>query len=64
MRALESAEARRTTIDVDALVDGMLEAHRRAAEIDRVELRPDGAGAAAVDLVALGLAALAAARFR
>jgi endogenous inhibitor of DNA gyrase (YacG/DUF329 family) len=56
--ALESAEARRTSVDVDALVDGMLEAQRHAAEFAREET-PGGSGArAAVDLVALGLAAI------
>lgn len=60
VRALESAERRRTTVDVDALVDGMLDAHRRAAELDRAAARPAESGAAAIDLVALGLTALAA----
>jgi DNA-directed RNA polymerase subunit RPC12/RpoP len=59
VRALETAETRRTTIDLDALVDGMLEAHRRApAEY----LQPYGTGSGAgmsVDLVRLGLEALA-----
>lgn len=59
VRALESAERRRTTVDVDALVDGMLDAHRRAAELDRPAARPGESGAAAIDLVALGLTALA-----
>jgi len=60
VRALESAETQRKQIDVDGLVDGMLEAHRRSVEFDRVEARRDGAGSAAVDLIALGLAAVAA----
>jgi len=58
VRALETAETKRTTIDVDTLVDGMLEAHRRAAD-DRA---PSGYGSGesvAVDLVALGLVAVA-----
>lgn len=60
VRALESAETRRKQIDVDGLVDGMLEAHRHSVEFDRVEARRDGAGSAAVDLIALGLGAVAA----
>ena len=60
VRALESAETQRKQIDVDGLVDGMLEAHRRSVEFDRVEARRDGAGSAAVDLIALGLGAVAA----
>ncbi len=59
VRALESAETRRKVIDVDALVDGMLVAHRRAAELDSVEARGEGTGAAAVDLITLGLSAVA-----
>ncbi len=58
VRALETAETKRTTIDVDALVDAMLEAHRHAAD-DRA---PSGYGSGesvAVDLVALGLVAVA-----
>jgi hypothetical protein len=60
VRALESAETRRGAIDVDALVDGMLDAHRRAGELDRVEARREGTRGAAVDLIALGLKAVAA----
>ncbi len=59
VRALQDAEAKRTTIDVDALVDGMLDAHRREGELDGSELRLGGGRDAAVDLVALGLAAVA-----
>ncbi len=60
VRELENAETKRTAIDVDTLVDGMLEAHRRTGVPDRAEpyREPPGEGAA-VDLVALGLAALA-----
>lgn len=63
VRTLESAETRRATIDVDALVDGMLEAHRRSAELERAGSRPGETGLA-IDLVALGLAALTAAWLR
>jgi hypothetical protein len=59
VRALQSAETKRTTIDVDAVVDGILEAHRRAREEDRSALGWGGNSAVAVDLVALGLAAAA-----
>jgi endogenous inhibitor of DNA gyrase (YacG/DUF329 family) len=55
---LEAAEARRTTIDADVLVDGMLDAHRRAEQwqtYDRESL-----GGVGVDLVRLGLVAVAA----
>lgn len=58
VHALHDAETKRTTIDVDALVDGMLDAHRRESELDRNEVRWSG-GDAAVDLLALGLAAVA-----
>jgi hypothetical protein len=59
VRALQSAETKRTTIDVDAVVDGILEAHRRAREEDRSALAWGGNNVVAVDLVALGLAAAA-----
>ncbi len=59
VRALEKAEARRTTIDVDALFDGMLDAQRRADAFDHREPRFEAGDARAVDLVALGFAALA-----
>jgi hypothetical protein len=58
VRALHDAETKRTTIDVDALVDGMLDAHRREGGLDRNGVRWSG-GDAAVDLLALGLAAVA-----
>lgn len=58
VRALKTAETKRTTIDVDALFDGMLDAKRRANQFDRREPRLGTGDAAAVDLVALGLAAL------
>lgn len=58
VRALESAEARRATVDVDALVDGMLEAQRHAAELAREEASRGSGAKTAVDLVALGLAAI------
>lgn len=56
VRQLAAAEAKRTTIDVDAFVDGMLDLHRHAA----AEATPATSAGAAVDLVALGLAAAAA----
>ena len=56
MHELEAAEARRTTVDVDALVDGMLDAHRRAEQWQMHD-RELGVG---VDLVRLGLVAVAA----
>lgn len=59
VRALQTAEARRTTIDVDALVDGMLEAHRRAPAAGWTPLDGSSSAGIAVDLVALGLAAVA-----
>lgn len=61
VRSLESAESKRTTIDIDAVVDGIIEAHRRDREQERSALTwgGDGAAAVAVDLVALGLAAAA-----
>ena len=58
VRALRDAEAKRTTIDVNALVDGMLAAHQRAGQFERNEWRGGGSDAA-VDLVALGLVAVA-----
>ncbi len=58
VRALRDAEAKRTTIDVNALVDGMLAAHQRAGQFERNEWRRGGSDAA-VDLVALGLVAVA-----
>ncbi len=57
VRDLQAAEAKRTAIDVDAFVDGMLDLHRRG--VATTATAATGAGAA-VDLVALGLAAVAA----
>ena len=60
IHALETAETKRATIDVDALVDGMLAAHGRDSAI---AWQPQSAIAAAglgVDLVGLGFVALAA----
>jgi len=54
---LEAAEARRTTVDVDALVDGMLDAHRDAERWQTYDRMPGGG--VGVDLVRLGLAAVA-----
>lgn len=59
VHALQTAEAQRTTVDIDTLVDGMLEAHRNVPA-DRWTTPPSPSGAGiAVDLVALGLAAVA-----
>lgn len=55
---LEAAEARRTSVNVDALVDGMLEAHRNAEQW-RTQER-ELSGSLGVDLVHLGLVAVAA----
>lgn len=58
VHALEAAEARRTTVDVDALVDGMLHAHRHEQQWQTHEETPGGSPS--VDLVHLGLVAVAA----
>ncbi len=58
VHALQDAEAKRTTIDVNTLVDGMLAAHQRAGQFERNDWRGGGSDAA-VDLVALGLVAVA-----
>jgi endogenous inhibitor of DNA gyrase (YacG/DUF329 family) len=58
--ALTAAETRRATVDVDALVDVMLDAHRAAQQSERDDARRSPGAAAAVDLVLLGLAALGA----
>jgi endogenous inhibitor of DNA gyrase (YacG/DUF329 family) len=57
VRDLESAETRRTTIDVDALVGSMLDAHRRAPE-ERWQSLGAGSGLG-IELVGLGLVAIA-----
>ncbi len=59
VRSLTAAETRRATVDVDALVDGMLDAHRAAAQSEPNGGRGSGEAMAA-DLVALGLAAIGA----
>jgi hypothetical protein len=59
VRALETAETRRTTVDVDALVDGMLEAHRNSIAQDPMPIAGGAGAELAVDLVGLGLAAMA-----
>jgi hypothetical protein len=59
VHALQTAETKRTTVDVDALVDGMLDAHRNAPRGQR--LTQDGAqGSLGVDLLQLGLVAVSA----
>jgi hypothetical protein len=60
VQALEKQETARTTVDVVALVDGLLEAQRRQSAFDR---RFPDAGAdigAGIDLVDAGLTALTA----
>ena len=59
VRNLQSAETRRTTVDVDALVDGMLDAHRRASEEHLLRLDADPGTGLGVDLVRLGLVVVA-----
>ena len=59
VHALQTAETKRTTVDVDALVDGMLDAHRNAPRGQW--LAQDGAqGSLGVDLLQLGLVAVSA----
>lgn len=53
--ALETAEAKRTTIDVDALIDGLADAQSRQRELDRGAGRRPTGGQVAFDLVDLGL---------
>jgi len=60
LHELEAAEARRKTVDVDALVDTMLDAHRRDAAGEWRTHGSQGEGSLGVDLVRLGLAAMAA----
>jgi uncharacterized protein YbaR (Trm112 family) len=59
VRALASAETHRTAVDVDALVDGMLDAHRRSAQQGQSALDTNTGDGPGVDLVRLGLAAVA-----
>jgi DNA-directed RNA polymerase subunit RPC12/RpoP/Zn-finger nucleic acid-binding protein len=58
--ALETKEAARTTVDVVALVDGLLDAQRREREFDRRFPAPGSDAGLPIDLVDLGLTALAA----
>ena len=60
VRHLQSAESRRTTVDVDALVDGMLDAHRNAPAGQWQTYDAKFGGSVGVDLVRLGLVAVAA----
>ena len=60
VRALQSAEARRTTIDVGALVDAMLDAQREARGSTSWSVLSHQGSSATVDLVRLGLDAIAA----
>jgi endogenous inhibitor of DNA gyrase (YacG/DUF329 family) len=59
VRNLQSAETRRTTVDVDALVDSMLDAHRHASEEHLRGLDADPGTGLGVDLVRLGLVVVA-----
>jgi hypothetical protein len=58
VRALETAETKRTTIDVDALVGGMVDAGRGTRERDGLGTVLPDSDSIAVDLVDLGLAVL------
>lgn len=53
--ALEAAAAKRTTIDVDALIDGLAAAQSRQRELDRVAGRRPNGGQVTFDLLDLGL---------
>ena len=55
VRALETAETRRTTVDVDALVDGMLDAHRQASAREQSPFDAGVGAGPGVVLVRLGL---------
>jgi transcription elongation factor Elf1 len=59
VHALESAETQRTTVNVDALVDTMLDAHRNAPATQWQTHDTELGGSVAVDLVRLGLVAVA-----
>ena len=60
VRNLESAETRRTTVDVDALVDSIMVAHRHSPGDPWVPLDDDPADGLGVDLVRLGLVVVGA----
>jgi len=60
VRALQSAEARRTSVDVGALVDAMLDAQREARGSTSWSVLSHQGSSATVDLVRLGLDAIAA----
>jgi len=55
VRALESAEARRTSVDVGALVEAMLDAQREARGSLSWSVETDHGSSATVDLIRLGL---------
>jgi len=59
VQELEKQEAARTTVDVVALVDGLLEAQRRQNEFERHFPAESPAAGIGIDLVELGLGALA-----
>ena len=60
VRNLESAETRRTTVDVDALVDSMMVAHRHSPGDPSEPLDVDPSDGLGVDLVRLGLVVVGA----
>jgi DNA-directed RNA polymerase subunit RPC12/RpoP len=62
--ALKSAEAKRATVDIDALFDGLADAQSRQRELDRVAGRPPIGARVAVDLLDLGFDLLKAAMSR
>jgi phosphoribosylpyrophosphate synthetase len=62
--ALKGAEAKRTTIDVEALVDGLADAQSRQHEFDRAAGRQPIGARLVVDLLDLGFDVLKAAMSR
>lgn len=64
VRALQSEEAKRTSIDVEALVDAMLDAQREARGSTPWSVPTHQGSSATVDLVRLGLDAIAASMVR
>ena len=60
VRNLESSETRRTTVDVDALVDSMMVAHRHSPGDPWEPLDVDASDGLGVDLVRLGLVVVGA----
>jgi hypothetical protein len=60
IRALQSAEAKRTSVDVPALVEAMLDAQREARGSTSWSVLTHQGSSATIDLVRLGLDAIAA----